>query len=82
MYKAERNSHNQKLNGVLLGKVYLSLEPSFSISSCSGANSRLSIKLNSWQEKASQELNTLLKEPLENTRLQVQPAHMHWEPAA
>lgn len=29
------------------GRVYLSLEPSFSISSCRGANSRLSIKLNS-----------------------------------
>lgn len=32
---------------------YLSLEPSFSISSCRGANSRLSIKLNSWQGEKS-----------------------------
>lgn len=33
------------------GRVYLSLEPNFSISSCRGANSLLSIKLNSCTKK-------------------------------
>lgn len=32
-------------------RFYLSFEPSFSIKSCRGASSRLSIRLNSWEEK-------------------------------